>query len=174
MKKTLTIFLLLIFAYNAGGYLLIFKIQQSRIRKEIKQQLKTGVSDVDLKLIILNDQTENQIEWKDENEFSLHGILYDIVKRTKDENGVSMFYCITDDQETALFAGLNDQVNKNTDARKNEKNALTNFFKLQSTLSSIPEYKANLSALEQKNYALISYFYSAPAIDILSPPPKNL
>jgi len=40
MKSTVSFFLLIIFLFNTIGYIVVFKISQNQIRKEVKREMK--------------------------------------------------------------------------------------------------------------------------------------
>ena len=172
MRKTIAIFLLLLFAFNTGGFLFVFKIQQIRIRKEVKHQIKIGVPDADLTVIVVSEEIKNEIDWKNEGEFSFRGVMYDIVRKSSNKNGNLQLYCITDTQETLLFADLNKQVNKQMETRKKDKNTVNNLFKLLTIIQVMPEYKYSECLIEIKKSDLQTAFYLSPSLDILIPPPK--
>lgn len=172
MKKTLAIVTLILFAFNAGGYLFVFKFKQYQLRKEIKNQIKEGVSDKDLTLITLDSETIPYLEWKNKHEFLYQGQMYDVVRKGNDKNGNILLYCISDAQETLLFAGLNNLVNQQSPAKENEKSAFNQLFKLIARIHVLPEYKMSFFQEKDKICSVYRFFYKEPALDIKSPPPK--
>lgn len=173
MKKLIFIALTSIFLFNLGGFFIVFKYQQSAIRKEIKKQIKEGVPEDELTIIKQTSENFDELVWiKPKKEFTYKGTMYDVVRKTIEDNGDVTYYCINDTQETTLFVNLDNQVKKNMDARNNGKNPFQHFFQ---TLFFV-ENSVNVSFdfLETKNdsHFYYSHNYSSPAINIPGPPPR--
>jgi hypothetical protein len=110
MKKTASIFLLLLLLLNTAGYFPLFRYLQSEIRSEVKTRIKLGVPEQQLCRIVFDD--EASVDWvKDGKEFRLDNRMFDVV-RTETSRGKLIFYCINDLQEEALFAGLDEIIKK--------------------------------------------------------------
>lgn len=97
------VMLMLIFLSQVGYYGM-FAIEQELIRYEQKRKLLSSLS---------NDELE-RIPWQasmqfmdDDQEFSLHGQQYDIV-RTAVEGGIRVYYAVSDRHETELLKKLAD------------------------------------------------------------------
>jgi len=99
------------------GYLLIFKIQQYQIRKEIKQRIKAGVPENELVLLkiprALEEKPNPVFQRIHEREFRYEGKMYDIVRR-EIHGDTTWYYCVSDEKETVLFANLDELVNRET------------------------------------------------------------
>ncbi|MBN1651258.1 MAG: hypothetical protein JW857_08015 [Bacteroidales bacterium] len=172
MKKTLAILTLILFAFNAGGYLIVFKIKQYQYKTEIKQQIKGGISDENLTVIALNSETRAQIRWKDKHEFIYKGQMYDVVRRVEDKNGNTFLYCITDYQETLLFADLNNLANKKQS--ENQENAFKNLVKLIAPLDVLADFKRSIHLNKSDLKPKYRFVYNEPSLEIQIPPPKNV
>ncbi|HSH64278.1 MAG TPA: hypothetical protein VLB84_00420 [Bacteroidia bacterium] len=173
MKKASAILLLFVFTFNLVDFLLVFKVQQYQVRKQIKQLIKQGVPDDELVQISITSENHMQLDWKHEKEFRYKGTMYDIVKTEIIDDTTTIYHCVTDKQETALFANLDEQVRKNMDTKNNGNNPLKNSFKLLSNIYFQPQTHAWI--LPQINAVIkceFSHFYSSPALDITGPPPK--
>lgn len=123
MKKAAPILLLLILLFQSAGYLIVFKVQQTLIRHEIKQQIKAGIPESEQVLLIISHATQQNREVFQRihsREFRYHGKMYDVIKR-EEKNGTTWFYCIGDEQETRLFARLDEQVRKEMQTPASEK-----------------------------------------------------
>lgn len=115
---------MIIFAllFNMSGAYLIFESARFNIRKEVKQRIKAGVP-AD-QLFTLRFRTCDilkgtaGIQWKESNEFSYNGLMYDIVKKNIDGE-YTIYECINDKQEDQLFAKLDELVKKTTSKNKN-------------------------------------------------------
>lgn len=170
MKKTLAILTLILFAFNAGGYLFVFKIKQYQIKKEIKQQIKAGISDENLTVIKLTSETRTQMEWKDKHEFIYKGQMYDVVREAKDIQGNTLLYCITDTQETLLFAELNNLANKKQS--ENQEKACKHLFNLIAPLNALADYKLAIYRDNSEIKPIYRFIYKEPSLEIQIPPPK--
>lgn len=122
MKKTASIFLLTIFLFNTVGYYVFFKVAQSKIKSEIKKELKLNLNANELTLIQFRSEEINKIHWMEKGkEFIYNNQMFDIVKSTNN-NGIITYYCINDKQEKKLFQHLEEQVLKQIEQNKNSKN----------------------------------------------------
>lgn len=173
MKNATAFFLLFIFTLNLGGTYVIFKIQQHQIRREIKQEIKKGISEKDLTSITVSSENENELIWKDHEEFSYKGMMYDVV-HVEILNKTTIYHCISDIQENNLIAQYQNDLQK----KQKNKNRRTNSVKTVKFLQKInplpqkDEFvlseKIQLSNFDyQNNYAPLS-------LEILSPPPKQV
>ena len=124
MKKlpgAIVLILILIFHFSGGN--LLFHIQRQRIRKEIKTRIKQGVPKSEMRVFTfsLKGGDLKNLQWHEDHEFRYEGHMYDIVHRKTVGDSIT-FYCINDDQETTLFAHLDELTQKKSasgPARKN-------------------------------------------------------
>ena len=173
MKKTSAILLLCIFSFNLVGLFFIFKAQQYQVRQEIKQHIKKGIPENELTQIIVTPENKNQLNWEHEKEFRYKSEMYDVVKKEIIDGTTILYYCIADNQETTLFANLDEQVKKNMNTKNNGNNPVKNLFKLLSNIYSLPQkYVWILFETNTANTYEYSYYYTSPLLDIASPPPK--
>lgn len=126
MRILLAISLLLLLLFQTASYLLVFKIQQYQIRKEIKQQIKAGVPEEALVLLkiplSLETSAHNEhFQRIHDREFRYRGEMYDIV-RQEQHGDTTWYYCLWDEKESELFAQLDKQVaqqmNQNPEQKK--------------------------------------------------------
>jgi len=103
MLKKITAFVLLVaLMVNVMGYFVIFQCNRFLIRHEMADLISSGAfsGKTDLIRILKNAPCEDLV-FKDKNEFSYRGILYDIVSEAS--SGDSIIYtCIRDDNEQNL------------------------------------------------------------------------
>ncbi|MEP7321254.1 MAG: hypothetical protein ABI761_05020 [Saprospiraceae bacterium] len=175
MKKGLSILLLLVFALNLGGILLVFKIHQFQIRCEIRRHIRSGICTEDMKVISIKPDAAGSLAWEDENEFLFQGMMYDVVRRDTSADGSINYYCISDDQETILFAELEESIRK-SNKQENRSQELTKkffslFFNLYFEKNTTFFTAADLNACLHWNVFIA---YSAPYLNIVSPPPRWL
>lgn len=172
LKKICTIAILLIFVYQTGGYLIVAKVQQFQIRKEIKQRIKAGVPQNELSIITVSNSNRNQLKWKHSREFRYLGVMYDVVRMEIIDTQTTAYHCVTDTQETILFAGLDDQVKRSMESKNKERNNLSNkmvlYFHFVSGLLLHPE-----KVLSSKIKVLLCFVLDAfPYLETNVPPPK--
>ncbi|NPA44194.1 MAG: hypothetical protein GXO49_01535, partial [Chlorobi bacterium] len=99
MKKSISLILLIVILLVSNGYYLYFKYLQNNIQKEMKQVVKSGLSEKDFSVIVVSEENEKEIIWiKKNKEFRYKGFMYDIVK-TKQLNNKKYYYCINDIKE---------------------------------------------------------------------------
>jgi len=114
MRKLISILLLIMFL-QPPGYVLIFKVQQYQIRKEMKHRIKNGVPEEELALLKiprkLEEESNHVFQRIHEREFRYEGKMYDIV-RQEQYGDTTWYYCVSDEKETVLFANLDDLVNR--------------------------------------------------------------
>ncbi len=170
MKRTFSILLLLVFAFNIGGFLSVFEIQKGMARKQMKRRLKEGVPEAQLSHITIGKQEAATLEWKKSNEFRYKGNLYDIVKSSRDADGTIHYYCVTDKQETVLFANLDELVKQSTGTTENS--PVKGLYKILLKLYSPPSLELIPSA-ENNTETFFSYHKHSPtpSFDPASPPP---
>lgn len=107
--------------FNVFGYDLIFKIMQNNLKKQIKQEIKQGLKDEELTVIIVSLNEESKLYWvKPNKEMIYKGKMYDIV-RTKIQNEKKYYYCINDEKEKQLIDNYNKTHNSQKELEKKVK-----------------------------------------------------
>jgi hypothetical protein len=103
MLKKITAFVLLIaLMVNVMGYFVIFQCNRFLIRHEMAALISSGAFRGKTHLIkILKDAPCGDLVFKDKNEFSYRGSLYDIVSATSSSDTI-IYTCIRDDNEQNL------------------------------------------------------------------------
>lgn len=100
-----------------------FHFLQNQARSEMKARIKAGVPEKELHQITF--ASEEDILWvRDGKEFKLKGRLYDVVRREG-----NTFFCVDDEQETQLFAHLDELCREQQDQ---DGNPVQDFIKLMS------------------------------------------
>lgn len=173
LKRTFSILLLCLFAFNLAGFFFVFKVQQYRIRREIKQYIKQGVPENELALITVTPENENQLDWKHKKEFRYKGTMYDVVRKEIINKTTIIYHCVTDTQETVLFAHLDEMVSKNMDPKNDQNSPVKNLLK-QLSIPYYPPEKPYWSLFQIYTAIIYEYtfLYSSPSLNIISPPPK--
>ena len=174
MKNATVFFLLLIFCFNLGGSYYFFRIQQHQIKREIVHKIKQGISEKELIRITISSENENQLIWKDKEEFSYKGTMYDIVHVEILDKNTKVYHCISDTQETNLIAKYNKALHK----KQKNKNTHTNSVKTVKFLQKInplpqKEELAFSNKTIRPNFVYHNNYISL-SLEILSPPPKQV
>jgi len=111
MIKLKSILLLLVLLAPVTGTYIIFKNRQYQVRKDIKRQIKRGVSESDLVLLKIPKEIEQNpnpsFKRIHSKEFRYNGEMYDIVLQEA-KGDTTWYWCIWDKEETALFAKLDE------------------------------------------------------------------
>lgn len=114
MKKTFSIFFLIIFLFNTAGYFILFKSIQFQVKKEIVAEIKSGRLKKELSVITINKSDLANIEWIEAGkEMRFQDKLYDVVKYSETSTTFT-FFCIDDTEENILFANLNSHIKEHT------------------------------------------------------------
>lgn len=143
-----------------------FKYLQHNIQQEINNEIKEGLNEKDLSVVIIPLKDENKIIWTKKNkEFKYKGLMYDVVK-TKIKNGKKYYYCINDVKEKQLITSF-----FRNNRRKNKF-----LFKLKKNLSKKYLSKKFSTKVSIKNTNVFVFenqaFYKSKILEVLSPPPK--
>lgn len=174
MTRLYAIVLLSIFALDVTAVFFVFKVQQFQIRKEVKRQIKRGVPEEELFKITVTSENRHLLNWRKDHEFQLDGQLFDVVRSEQPDEDTTLYFCISDQQETVLFANLDELLRKNNDPLKRTGKTLQIFLKLFSNFYFQP-FKGGEACFDvspRPKPWKFSTPYSAPFINILSPPPK--
>jgi hypothetical protein len=100
MKRLLIYPLLFFFALNPLAFYLM--LEMHRIRMEVETGKITEPRNITM-LVIPENYPPASFQWKDKNEFSFEGKLYDVAKLEK-KNGMLFLYCMQDKNEDTLLA----------------------------------------------------------------------
>jgi len=174
LKNATVIFLLFVFAFNFGGSYVVLKIQQHHIRREIIHQIKKGISEKDLTSLTVSSENENQLIWKDREEFSYKGTMYDIVRVEILNENTKVYHCISDSQETNLIAKYNKELQKKRKDKNNRNNSVKTVKFLQK-INPLPQ-KDDVALSKKSTHTNFVYQdnYSPLSLEISSPPPQQV
>ncbi len=167
MKKNISIILfLLLFVFLSSGYFVYFKILQINIKQDIKLNIRNGLKDEDLTLIIIPADNKDDIIWTKKNkEFRFNDNIYDIV-RFEVKNNKIFYYCINDIKERQLISSFSNIHQKNNILLRNLKRVIFNKF-----ISNISVFVKNLNKMDI-SFPIYSDNYKSLIIKILPPPPQ--
>ncbi len=110
--------LLVVLFWQVGGFMLI-QLNRVQVRKEVKHRIKNGVPEEERVVFHFTAAELADLQWmKEGKEFRIDGRFYDVVERTLGPNGTVRLACISDDQETRLFAQLDALVDQAMNTRE--------------------------------------------------------
>ncbi|MCB1148311.1 MAG: hypothetical protein KDK38_16030 [Leptospiraceae bacterium] len=152
----------------------ILKIEQSLIRKEVKQALIEHLDRDQLISFTFNPQEiEDSLDWEHDHEFEYRGLMYDVVERHTVDGNIHLL-CWPDKQETELNKELDRLFGfalEKDERNKNQKDRTLHFLK---TLFHQKTAHASLITDHKSEEFNLSAFNLCEAItDLSCPPPQN-
>lgn len=115
MRRILISIIAISLFYQVFGYILVFNANAVLCKKEMKRAIKAGLKEDDLQVFRLSNIAYENLAWQNKKEFILKKTMYDVVKKEQRGNDSVILYCITDTQETVLFANLTSHIDQNSD-----------------------------------------------------------
>jgi hypothetical protein len=104
MRKIFPVIIISMLAFNAGGFLLLFEIEQQGIHRAMEEIIRYAEKSASLENITLS-RREYESSKTDEYEIRFRGKMYDIA-RIEFHNDSVTIYCINDTEEENLFVAL--------------------------------------------------------------------
>lgn len=175
VKRGAALLLLSVLLFNSAGYVGAFYYAKAKIKKEIKMKLKGEFPKDQLKLIVIDTRKgeDKLLKWIEPHEFMLQGRMYDIIKTDSLPGGVLQYLCIDDEDETRLFANMDELIKREFQGNKNKRgNAVKNLEKMQMDyfLSAL---KNNYPGERSEEYCADRLTFPANFIySPLTPPPR--
>jgi hypothetical protein len=167
IRISLSIGLLMFFLFNIGGYFVWFNIMKNKIQKEIRQEIRQGLTEKDLTLISVPVNDESGICWiKPGKEFTFGDKMYDVVK-IKIDGTRKLFYCIEDSKEKKLIDGF---AKINSSSQKVRK--LLTSFQFINVIQ--PESYFHINETSNHDYCIKSFDAASNVNEVTVPPPKSL
>ncbi len=105
------------------GYYCVFQYRQYCLKEETKKNIFKHLPEEELSVFNLSEISKT-IEWKGDDEFSLHGKMYDLVKTIRTSAGETLVYAVADTNEDALMAKYAASAQNNA----GKKQSSTSFF----------------------------------------------
>lgn len=109
-----------------------FKLRHHKIRKQVRTEIKAGVSEEDLVLLqFARSDIHSILEWKHSKEFKYKNEMYDIISSKETVDTIS-YWCWHDSKETDLNKRMTAMISKllSGDRDQNsEEDQLISFFK---------------------------------------------
>lgn len=123
MRFIVTLLVSLLSLQSLGPYVLI-QVQQQQLKRQMKRAIKAGVPEAELHRIAFaasrHLRDSERVQWMHEREFRLDGEMYDIVRSEQCGDSI-IHHCIRDDEETALFARLDELVREESGSNPAER-----------------------------------------------------
>lgn len=162
--------------FNMTGFFIVFKIEQSIVRKNIKRQIKAGVPNNQLFTFHMSRSDYNELDWvKANKEFKKDQNMFDVVKLESTKDSVTLF-CINDRQEKELFARLDQAVQNQMERESNASNGpLNKSMKFLKLVYQSPHWNLTLNHPSTKGLNLRTHFpnsYTSPFLEMDVPPPN--
>jgi hypothetical protein len=167
LKKIGYILLLTILLLQAGGMLLIYKMQQCYVKQEMQQTLNNSKTKFQKITLSLSEYQKSKIN---SHEISINGKMYDVKSVNILENNVKLLV-INDSKEENILQKIKDFTNRTNQPNSDLPNQLQQLLSLNYLSPEIkhfffiPVFSINL--FRQPNLNLVSN-----DSDIPSPPPK--
>jgi hypothetical protein len=173
IRKASILLLLSFFLFNYIGYFIVFEIEQNDNKKSILAAIKNDSGSLKIEKVIINDSNQDEITWKEENEFEFNGITYDVIKKINQGSSI-IVYCINDEKETELFNRLGEYVRSNlindyTGKNKSGKELSIKLIKLYFPVSVLVTDPL-ITKISANHYPEISK-YKSPLLSLDPPPP---
>ena len=167
MRKTASIFLLIIFLFNIAGYFGMFSYLKQENYKSIFER------DVNaLNLVCLTIPKTEKIQWEKENEIIYMGKYYDVFSKSEDSKNYFLV-CYSDSRDNLLCEGFNkhiqSQQNENASG-KNHGNSLVKIIIQDFILHSFVWKIQN--SIGERASSQISFSLPTGFTSVFSPPPE--
>jgi hypothetical protein len=175
LQRIIAILILLVLLTGLGGYFVVFKVEQFALRREMKERIKSSVPDTELQHFAFSKHNASRLDWERKaKEFRLNGKMYDVV-RTEVKGDTVHFFCVRDDKETKLFAGLDQLLKTQTTAGKSGKIA-GGLLKVFFSFNSLPVCGYTLPSYcfeDVRTFSLFILSTSTSVAEVYAPPPEH-
>lgn len=160
MKKFTAISLFICLSFPFLGSYLWLTVSREKIRREIRQQIRSGIPREELVLLTFTaEESRTKLRWENPDEFEFSGQMYDIVE-TETCRDLIRYFCIPDHRETGinlkirkLVAGALDSSPQNMETTKRmitflQISYLPDHFRWAPELAASPEKMCALAVLD--------------------------
>lgn len=175
MKKILSILLVFLFIFNAGGYYFVYVQLLNSFKLSSNDEIREQVSLDRLELIKIDNNVSyspKDFEKVDDGEIRYNGRMYDIFYyEVKD--GRTYYYCVNDACEDAIMNAFAEYLSEGADEDSNT--AVMSIIKIIITHAIVPAEFAytgygNSHYISTDNISKVSVLIQ----DIPSPPPRHI
>lgn len=165
------IFFLLLLLFNISGAYLVFSAQEIQFKEQAARLIHAGITAENV--AVLRFPAKQTLQWTEEKkEFRYKDAMYDVISSQKQGDSV-VYYCYSDNDETHLFAWLND-VLQNGDQTIPSPSAAS-LVKMMDSVVYLPVAKPVLgiqNIITLPEFTAAENDYVAPSPGILCPPPQ--
>ncbi len=149
MKRFTVIVFVGFLIWSYVGFFAYFEYEKSEIRREVKLRLKKSVPQSDLIHFVFTKEESEKLVWLEKNEFRHQGKMYDIIRFKTLKNNQLEIFCISDRQESNLFAKLDYFVHR--DLHDNPSAPLKSLKILQQQPFDMPDFNNSISIFLEDN-----------------------
>lgn len=175
IRSSLSVLLLLIFIYTQVGYFVFSKVERYQIRKKVKRKIAHQLDELELTKLTfdLTSKEYQSLEWEHEHEFKYKNEMYDVVKKTVQNNRIDL-YCIEDNEENILNKKLENLIEIFLNHRPQKdsipilKKLIKNFYLKDLFRRDVPYFHAE----NTNEFELIQAYSDLVFIEIPVPPPE--
>jgi hypothetical protein len=166
MKRLVSFILFLLFLFISDGYYLYFRYLQHNINTEVQNEIRKGLKEENLSLIIVPLNGRQEILWtKKDKEFRYKGSMYDVVS-TEVRGQKIYYYCLDDVREKQLIARYDRNNRRRTKTLMNLKRVMGSKYFTEKSSFTIDLCKTGILFSEYQE----QYLSIIPETN--SPPPK--
>lgn len=175
MKRIISIFLVLLIVFNAGGYLFVYFQLVNHFKQVSFNKINDFIPEKELLLIKIavnsSDYTNEDVyDRVEDREFKYYGKMHDIFQEEL-KNDTLYLYCVSDENEDIIHNAFATYVNDKKNDNQNK--PILNIIKIFITIALTPK-ETNINLIDSykriSNLYLISYQNYTE--DVPSPPPK--
>ncbi|MCX6234063.1 MAG: hypothetical protein NT175_04950 [Bacteroidetes bacterium] len=166
MKRLFALAVIIVLAFNTGGFWLLFELQKLSNYILVQKELK---SSDEYEIIKLSRGEFNRCTTK-AKEIKLGDQMYDFNKKVIQGDTV-IIYCIRDTREENLISAFYKYL-KNHHSKENDK-LLSHFIQLLHIVFVVPDnFPNNITSVLDNPFREWRHFYQSVFLPIDSPPPK--
>lgn len=151
-----------------------FYLQKRSVRSEMKRRIKKGVPKDELYTFTF--ENGKKPDWtRVDKEFKVENHLYDVVDVREGDNAI-VYECVSDDQETFLFANLGEQVSRTLGDEKTPTGKAISATLELTGLNTVPVVDPVVHSIltESKDYFLYSFNSNSCDLQEIGVPPEFL
>lgn len=164
VRKLTSILLIICLCCTWLGYHLVFHVQLSAVKSEMRTFLLNQKDHKDLIELSFTNEESKQLEWEEETEFKYEGEMYDLIEKKMKADQV-VLRCIADRKETALL----QEYQKNT-KRNNSNSFIAQLITAQFILPADYSLQQPQSVIK-RNFINTSPSLLSSVSKVSSPPP---
>ena len=166
--KIVRVFLFLTLLVPYAGGICWFHLEKKQIRRELKQQMLSGINKDDLVFLkFATDELSRKVRWKHSREFEFEGEMFDVVEKLM-VGDTTFFWCKWDHRETRLNQELDQLLARTLGRQHPDKHYLLTWKNFFSSLycSKVPAW----FTFQPRDQQISFFLLNAKIPPVLSPP----